>query len=67
MGANFMTLKRIAWLVGIALLVLIANVGCSILYMVVYGHVIDRATRLSTTMHTFRSPLRTAASSPASR
>lgn len=36
-----MTLGRVAVLVGIALLVLVANVAISILYMVVYGHVID--------------------------
>ena len=37
-----MTLGRLAWLVGVALLVLVANVAGSILYMVVYSHVIDR-------------------------
>jgi hypothetical protein len=36
-----MTLGRVAVLVGIALLVLVANVAISILYMVVYGYVID--------------------------
>lgn len=36
-----MTLGRLAWLVGVALLVLILNVAVSILYMVVYGHLID--------------------------
>ncbi|MFN0022213.1 MAG: hypothetical protein ACKVP0_28525 [Pirellulaceae bacterium] len=36
-----MTLCRAAWLVGVALLVLVANVAASVLYMVVYGHVID--------------------------
>src|SRR5262245_37781812 len=36
-----MTLGRLAALVGIALLVMIANIAMSILYMVVYGHVID--------------------------
>ena len=36
-----MTLGRLAWLVGIALLVLVVNVAVSILYMVVYGHLID--------------------------
>jgi hypothetical protein len=36
-----MALGRVAVLVGIALLVLVANVTMSILYMVVYGHVID--------------------------
>jgi hypothetical protein len=36
-----MTLNRLAWLVGVALLVLVVNVAVSILYMVVYGHLID--------------------------
>ena len=36
-----MTLGRVAWLVGVAFLVLITNVAVSFLYMVVYGHVID--------------------------
>ena len=36
-----MTLKQIASLVGIAVLVLVANVAVSIGYMVLYGHVID--------------------------
>ena len=36
-----MTLGRVAVLVGIALAVMAANVLISILYMVVYGHVID--------------------------
>jgi hypothetical protein len=31
-----------AWLVGVALLVLIANVAASFIYMVVYSYVIDR-------------------------
>ena len=36
-----MTLGRVALLVGVAVLVLVANVVASILYMVVYGYVID--------------------------
>lgn len=36
-----MTIGRLAWLVGVALLVMVVNVGGSILYMVVYGHLID--------------------------
>jgi hypothetical protein len=36
------TVGRVAWLVGVALLVLIANVAASFLYMVVYSYVIDR-------------------------
>lgn len=36
-----MTLGRAAGLVGVALLVLVANVAGSILYMVVYSYVID--------------------------
>jgi hypothetical protein len=40
-GGKQMTLGRLTVLVGIALLVLVANVAISIVYMVVYGHVID--------------------------
>jgi len=36
-----MTIGRVAWLVGVGLLVLVVNVAASFLYMVVYGHVID--------------------------
>jgi hypothetical protein len=36
-----MTLGRVAVLVGVALLVMVANVAVSVLYMVVYGHMID--------------------------
>ena len=36
-----MTLGRLAWLVGVAVLVLLVNVAISILYMVVYSHLID--------------------------
>lgn len=35
------TLGRLAGLVGVAILVLVVNVGVSIVYMVVYGHLID--------------------------
>ena len=41
MGEGFINLSRIAWLIGIALLVMIANVAVSILYMVVYSYMID--------------------------
>jgi len=41
MGENFITFSRIAWLVGVAVLVLISNVAASVLYMVIYGHLID--------------------------
>lgn len=41
MGEGFINLSRIAWLVGIAVLVMIANIMVSVLYMVVYGHLID--------------------------
>ena len=41
MGEGFINLSRIAWLVGIALLVMVANILVSILYMVVYGYLID--------------------------
>jgi hypothetical protein len=36
-----MTIGRVVLLVGVAVLVLVANVAVSIGYMVVYGHVID--------------------------
>src|SRR5262245_4091148 len=36
-----MTLARLAWLVGVALLVLVVNVAASILYMVVYSYAIN--------------------------
>lgn len=36
-----MTVGRVALLVGVAVLVLVANIAVSILYMVLYGHVID--------------------------
>ena len=36
-----MTFIRLAWLVGVAVLVLVVNVAISILYMVVYSHLID--------------------------
>lgn len=36
-----MTFGQVASLVGVAVLVLVANVAASIGYMVVYGHVID--------------------------
>jgi hypothetical protein len=41
MGEGFINLSRIAWLAGIAVLVMVANIMVSILYMVVYGHLID--------------------------
>lgn len=41
MEENFLALGRIARLVGVALLVMVLNVGASIVYMVVYGYVID--------------------------
>ena len=37
-----MTFSRLAWLVGVAILVMVVNVAVSILYMVVYSHLIDR-------------------------
>jgi hypothetical protein len=36
-----MTFGRLAWLVGMAILVLVVNVGLSIAYMVVYSYLID--------------------------
>lgn len=41
MGQGFFSLSRIAWLTGIALLVMVANVLASVLYMVVFSYVID--------------------------
>lgn len=41
MGESFINFSRVAWLIGIALLVMIANVIVSILYMVVYSLLID--------------------------
>lgn len=36
-----MTFSRLAWIIGVALLVMALNVGCTIVYMVVYGHLIN--------------------------
>jgi hypothetical protein len=36
-----LTIRRVALLVGVAILVLVANVGASILYMIVYSYVIN--------------------------
>ena len=36
-----MTIGRALPLIGVAILVLVANVAASVLYMVVYGHIID--------------------------
>ena len=36
-----MTLGRLAWLAGVALLVMVVNVAFSIVYMVVYSYVLD--------------------------
>lgn len=41
MGEGFLSLGRIAWLIGIGILVMVANVLVSVLYMVVYGYLID--------------------------
>jgi len=41
MGEGFINLSRIAWLAGTAILVMAANILASVLYMVVYGYVID--------------------------
>ncbi len=41
MGEGFISLSRIAWLVGIAVSVMVANVLVSVLYMVVYGYLIN--------------------------
>lgn len=39
--ADCLTLGRVAWLLGVALLVMAVNVAASIVYMVVYSYVID--------------------------
>ena len=41
MGEGFINLSRLAWLVGIAVLVMVANILVSVLYMVVYSYLID--------------------------
>ncbi|HMQ03810.1 MAG TPA: hypothetical protein PKD26_07830 [Pyrinomonadaceae bacterium] len=41
MGEDFLTTGRVARLVGVAVLMLVANVAVTVLYMVVYGHLID--------------------------
>ena len=41
MGEGFINLSRVGWLIGIAVLVMAANILVSILYMVVYGHLIN--------------------------
>lgn len=41
MGESFINLSRIAWLIGMAVVVLVANVLGSVLYMVVYSYLID--------------------------
>ena len=49
-----MSLGRLAGLVGVALLVLVVNVGVSIVYMVVYSYLIDPVTTSNTTANTSR-------------
>ena len=41
MGEGFINLSRLGWLFGIAILVMLANVLVSVLYMVVYSYLID--------------------------
>lgn len=41
MGEGFLNLSRIAWLAGVALLVMVANIAVSIVYMFIYGYLID--------------------------
>ena len=36
-----MNLGRLAWIIGAAIFILIVNVGLSIVYMVIYGHLIN--------------------------
>ena len=41
MAEGFLNIGRVGWLVGVAILVMIANVLVSIVYMVVYSYLID--------------------------
>ena len=41
MGEGFINLSRLAWLVGTAILVMVANILVSVLYMVFYSYLID--------------------------
>ena len=41
MVESFVNSRRIAWLIGITLLVMVANIAASVLYMIVYSYVID--------------------------
>ena len=41
MGEAFINLGRLAWLFGMAILVMVANIAVSVLYMVVYSYLID--------------------------
>ncbi len=61
-----MTFGRLAWLVGVALLVLVVNVTVSILYMVAYGHLIDPGHEEQYYHDTSGWPRLTVALSPAS-
>ena len=58
-----MMLGRLAWLAGVALLVLVVNVALSILYMwAVCGRLIDPGHEEPSSRTTSRSPHRIAAS-----
>src|SRR5687767_12740103 len=41
MGEGFINVSRLAWLVGVAVLAMVANILVSVLYMVVYSYLID--------------------------
>jgi hypothetical protein len=41
MEKRFISFSRLAWLVGLSILVMVTNVVASVVYMVVYGHIID--------------------------
>ena len=41
MGEGFINFGRLAWLVGTAILVMVANILVSVLYMVFYSYLID--------------------------
>ena len=36
-----MDIKRLVWIIGAAIFILVVNVGLSVLYMVIYGYVIN--------------------------
>ncbi len=41
MGEGFINFGRLGWLIGVAILVMLANILVSVIYMVVYSYLID--------------------------